>query len=185
MYENLSQKIKRYVKIFTIIAMVLVLLTGIGAAIVLMRMGGTLLVLAGIGAIFFAAITDILLYYDSLFAYGFGELLEQQATQINLSRQILNAQRDANASAQEKQPAPTAAPRQPVSAAPTYSAGYPAYPPAGQRPYAYPQQDTWQPKPDHHWQPKQPAYGQYPYRTQNPYGTSTGFNEDYHYEPKR
>ena len=185
MYENLSQKIKSYTKIFTIIAMVLVLLGGIAAAFILIRHGGKLWTLVGIGMIFLAAVMDILLYLGSLFAYGFGEMLEQQATQISLSRQILNAKRDANAAAAEKQPAaPAMPPRQPVSP-PSYPNSYPVYP---QRPYPYPQAEpAWPPKQEQPWPPKQPPYSPYPgsYRTQNPYGTSTGFNEDYHYEPKR
>lgn len=193
MYENLSQKIKRYVKIVTIIIMVLVLLGGIAAAFILIRRGGQISTFVGIAMIFVAAISDILIYVCSLFAYGFGEMLEQQATQINLSRQILNAKRDANAAAQDKPAgAPSIPSRQHAPSAPAYSGGYPTYGSAPQRTYPYPQQQepAWQqPKyqPESTWQPKQPPYGQYPgsYRTQNPYGTSTGFNEDYHYEPKR
>lgn len=194
MYENLSQKIKLYTKAFTIVLMALILLGGVGTAFMLIRLGNQLYTLIGIGVIFFAAILDIVIYLYSLFAYGFGELLAQQATQINLSRQILNAQRDSAAPAAEKPAAavpptapaaPSMSPRQPV-APPRPS--YPAYPTDARRPYGYPQPEpTWQQPQEQPWQPKQPPYGTYPgsYRTQNPYGTSSGFNEDYHYEPKR
>ena len=184
MYDNLSQKIKSYVRVFTIVVMALVLAGGIAAAIILIRRGGELSILLGLGLIFFTAVLDILLYYLSCFAYGFGEMLEQQATQISLQRQLLGAMRDLNA-AQPERPAPPVPQQPPVSAASQYPPYTPYHNNQPQRP-AYPYPARHQPA-DQGWPQKQPAYGPYHqnYRTQTPYGTSTGFNEDYHYEPKR
>ena len=183
MYENLSQKIKSYVKLFTIIAMVLVLIGGIAGAILLIRQGSSVSILLGIGAILVAAIVDVVLYYLSCFAYGFGEMLEQQATQISLERQLLNAVRDLQPVNSERKPAACPPPQPappPVTATTTYPphTPYHSVPPRPAYPYPpRPQSPSW---------PQQP-YGQQPqnYCTHTPYGTSTGFNENYHYEPKR
>ena len=187
MYEKLSQKIKSYVKVLTIIGMALSMIGGIIAAVLLIRTGSDNSILLGLGAIVAAAVIAFFLYYFSFFAYGFGELLEQQTLQINLDRQILNALRDQTAverkvpkpaAPQPPQPMHTGMPLPPYPPYPAQKPGYPPYPP-------YPGQPA-----EPYRAPKTP-YGQYAppqpqnYRTQTPYGTATGFNEDFHYEPKR
>lgn len=194
MYTNVSQKIKGFVKIFTIILMALLLIAGIVGAVLLIRSGANMAILWGLAAVAAAIVLDVILYYLSCFAYGFGELLEQQAIGIGLNRQILNVLRDQNAIQEKKPEQPSAAPTPtyppfPYPNVPTHHSAAAATP--RQAPvYPYPPQPVT-PEPYQQPYPPKTPYGQYNtpqtqnYRTQTPYGTATGFNEDFHYEPKR
>ena len=157
MYDNVSQKLKSFTKVLTVILLVLIPVGGIT--------GGILLLLAEapigyvIASVLGSAVLALLVYYGSCFAYGLAELLEQQTIATSLLRQMAHSNQSAvQQTRQEPAPQPE--------------------PCAGAYPYAKPQYSGYtQPGP---YVPYTPQY-----RTQTPYGTATGFNEEFRYEPKR
>ncbi len=179
MYDNVSQKLKSFTKVLTVILLVLIPAGGIT--------GGILLLLAEapigyvIASVLGSAVLALLVYYGSCFAYGLAELLEQQTIATSLLRQVAHSNQSPVQQTRQEPAAPTyplrqtgPGPRQPMQppAAPQPE------PCAGAYPYAKPQYSGYtQPGP---YVPYTPQY-----RTQTPYGTATGFNEEFRYEPKR
>lgn len=180
MYDNVSQKLKSFTKVLTVILLVLIPAGGIT--------GGIFLLLAEapigyvIASVLGSAVLALLVYYGSCFAYGLAELLEQQTIATSLLRQVAHSNQSPVQQTRQEPAAPTyplrqtgPGPRQPMQppAAPQPE------PCAGAYPYAKPQYSgyTLQPGP---YVPYTPQY-----RTQTPYGTATGFNEEFRYEPKR
>lgn len=180
MYDNVSQKLKSFTKVLTIILLVLIPAGGIT--------GGIFLLLAEapigyvIASVLGSAVLALLVYYGSCFAYGLAELLEQQTIATSLLRQVAHSNQSPVQQTRQESAAPTyplrqtgPGPRQPMQppAAPQPE------PCAGAYPYAKPQYSGYTPQPG----PYVPYTPQY--RTQTPYGTATGFNEEFRYEPKR
>lgn len=181
MYDNVSQKIKRFTKVFTTI--LLILLPACGIFIGVRMFLAQVPVVYALAVLLASVILDFLIYYSSCFAYAVAERLEQQTIATGLLRQLVH--NDRNAAAQEqsvdKQRAPYT-PLQPTAIAgesvgqakytPPKPAAYP-YAKAPYYPYSAPQ------TPPQYQPPYAPQY-----RTQTPYGTATGFNEEFRYEPK-
>ena len=161
MYDNIAQKIKGFVRVFTLVLMLLVLIGGIAAAVLLFQRGTERALLTAIGIIIGAVVADILLYFLSCFAYALGEHLENQATLLALNRQLVGALRTQTATQPQVQTSQMQTPQMQTPQAPQpVPSGY---------------------APQHIPQPEAAPY----YRTQTPYGTATGFNENFHYEPRR
>lgn len=89
MYDNVSQKLKSFTKVLTIILLVLIPAGGIT--------GGIFLLLAEapigyvIASVLGSAVLALLVYYGSCFAYGLAELLEQQTIATSLLRQVAHS----------------------------------------------------------------------------------------------
>lgn len=140
MYDNVSQKLKSFTKVLTVILLVLIPAGGIT--------GGILLLLAEapigyvIASVLGSAVLALLVYYGSCFAYGLAELLEQQTIATSLLRQMAHSNQSAVQQTRQEPAAPTyplrqtgPGPRQPMQppAAPQPE------PCAGAYPYAKPQ----------------------------------------------
>ena len=180
MYDNVSQKLKSFTKVLTIILLVLIPAGGITGGIFLLFGRGAIGYV--IASVLGSAVLALLVYYGSCFAYGLAELLEQHRSRpaccgrwrIATSRRCSRRGREPAAPTYPlRQTGP--GPRQPMQppAAPQPE------PCAGAYPYAKPQYSGYTPQPG----PYVPYTPQY--RTQTPYGTATGFNEEFRYEPKR
>ena len=93
MYDNVSQKLKSFTKVLTVILLVLIPVGGIT--------GGILLLLAEapigyvIASVLGSAVLALLVYYGSCFAYGLAELLEQQTIATSLLRQVAHSNQSA------------------------------------------------------------------------------------------
>ncbi len=178
MYDNVSQKLKSFTKVLTIILLVLIPAGGIT--------GGILLLLAGapigyaIASVLGGAVLALLVYYGSCFAYGLAELLEQQTIATSLLRQMAHSNQPPVQQQRQEPAAPAYPLRQTGPRQPVQPPAVPQPEPCvGAYPYAKPPYSSYTPQPG----PYAPYTPQY--RTQTPYGTATGFNEEFRYEPKR
>ena len=105
MYDNVSQKLKSFTKVLTVILLVLIPAGGIT--------GGILLLLAEapigyvIASVLGSAVLALLVYYGSCFAYGLAELLEQQTIATSLLRQVAHSNQSAVQQTRQEPTAPT------------------------------------------------------------------------------
>lgn len=105
MYDNVSQKLKSFTKVLTVILLVLIPASGIT--------GGILLLLAeapigyGDRVCVRRAVLALLVYYGSCFAYGLAELLEQQTIATSLLRQMAHSNQSAVQQTRQEPAAPT------------------------------------------------------------------------------